>query len=437
MPTPGPFVLLKIVQEALFRVEQGLSERSAVARAVSADPNLEKRHGEALQLTIETLVRRDLLDKILQKAFPRIALRGYDACLARLAAQLTLRYGFLNPEQVRALRELARESFRPELEYLLGFLPTAHDEDFYDGLSERDKVALRTHHPTWWVEYCYRLFGRGEAVRLLGSPPRPRYVRINSLRNRGRVSVPFAARRFLGLLSPVDGIPGAFVMPGSPSALSPFFENGLFQVQDLASYLAVKAAEPVPGETVLDLCGAPGGKTAALAQLMRNKGRIVSVDYSRSRMRTWISETVRLGVKVASPVVGDASRLGMKGNFDLVLVDPPCSGTGILDRNPRMKWHLTPMRVERFAQLQSRILEEAVRLTGSLGRILYCTCSLTIEENEDVVSSFLSNHPGFETRPVLKDYGSPGLRGMSDCRRFYPHKDRMAGYFIARLEPIG
>ncbi len=418
-------------------MEQGLSERSAVARAVSADPNLEKRHGEALQLTIETLVRRDLLDKILQKAFPGIALRGYDACLARLAAQLTLRYGFLNPEQVRVLRELARESFRPELEYLLGFLPTVHDEDFYDGLSERDKVALRTHHPIWWVDYCYRLFGRGEAVRLLGSPPRPRYVRINSLRNRGRVSVPFAARRFLGLLSPVDGIPGAFVMPGSPSALSPLFENGLFQVQDLASYLAVKAAEPVPGETVLDLCGAPGGKTAALAQLMRNKGRIVSVDYSRSRMRTWISETVRLGVKVATPVVGDACRLGMKGNFDLVLVDPPCSGTGILDRNPRMKWHLTPMRVERFAQLQSRILEEAVRLTGSLGRILYCTCSLTIEENEDVVSSFLSNHPGFETRPVLKDYGSPGLRGMSDCRRFYPHKDRMAGYFIARLEPIG
>jgi 16S rRNA (cytosine967-C5)-methyltransferase len=428
--------LLKIVQEALFRVDQGLSERSAVASAVSADLNLEKLRGEALNLTIETLGRQDLLDKILQQAFPATALRGYDSSLARLTAELTLRNGLLNSDQVHALRKMAQDSFRPELEYLLGFLPTVHEEDFYDGLSERDTVALRTHHPTWWVDYCCRLFGRGEAVRLLGSGPRPRYVRINPLRNRGRLSVPFAARRFLDPLSPVGGIPGTFLMPGNPSALSPFFEKGLFQVQDLASYLAVIAAEPMPRDTVLDLCGAPGAKTTALAQLMRNRGRIVSVDYSRLRMRTWTIETRRLGVKIASPVVGDASRLGMKGSFDLVLVDPPCSGTGILDRNPRMKWHLTLRRVERFAQLQTRILEEAVRLTNPLGRILYCTCSLTIEENEDVVSRFLSNQPEFETRPVLKGYGSPGLRGMRDCRRFYPHRDRMAGYFIARLERI-
>jgi len=167
---------------------------------------------------------------------------------------------------------------------------------------------------------------------------------------------------------------------------------------------------------------------------MKNRGRIISVDYSKNRMASWSSETERLGVKIASPLIGDSSNLGLTGQFDLVIVDPPCTGTGILDRNPRMKWHLSPKLVQKFSLLQYRMLEESSNYTRPGGRILYCTCSLTLEENEFVLSRFLSAHADFETCPILEDYGSPGLRGQTNCRRFYPHRDRTAGYFIARLE---
>src|SRR5207245_4752706 len=131
-------------------------------------------------------------------------------------------------------------------------------------------------------------------------------------------------------------------------------------MQDLASFLAVKAANPAPGEAVLDLCAAPGGKTATLAQFMKNRGRILSVDYSKNRMASWSSETERLGVKIASPLIEDASSLGLKGEFDLVVVDPPCTGNGILDRNPRMKWHLSIMLVHMFFVLLSMIHDESL-----------------------------------------------------------------------------
>jgi len=232
-------------------------------------------------------------------------------------------------------------------------------------------------------------------------------------------------------------LPGVFSLSGSPSALSEFFSQGLFQMQDLASFLAVRAADPKDGETVLELCAAPGGKTAALAQMMKNRGRIISVDYSPERMEAWRREITRLGVKIAEPIIEDGTRLGLHTSFDLVLIDPPCTGTGVFDRNPGMKWHLSAKSLTRYATLQENLLESASQRVAEGGRILYCTCSVTVEENEDLVMKFLRSHPEFETRPVLYDYGSPGLRGMSDCRRFYPHRDRTAGYFVALMSRVG
>jgi 16S rRNA (cytosine967-C5)-methyltransferase len=332
----------------------------------------------------------------------------------------------------RALRRISSELEGPRLEQLIGSLIARGSPDTSSEMSDAERVGIRTHNPPWWVSYCLYHFGRETGLKILSPPARPRYIRVNPLRNRGRTILPVELRKYSGQLIEADS--GTHLLTGSPSIFAKYFEMGLFQVQDLASYLAIKAADPAPGEVVLDLCAAPGGKTATLAQLMKNRGRIISVDYSMNRMASWSSETERLGVKIASPLIGDSSNLGLTGQFDLVIVDPPCTGTGILDRNPRMKWHLSPKLVQKFSLLQSRMLEECSKYTRLGGRILYCTCSLTLEENEFVLSKFLSAHADFETRPILEDYGSPGLRGRTNCRRFYPHRDRTAGYFIARLE---
>jgi len=428
--------LFRLAYRALVLVSRGASERNAVQQAAASDPQSTRANREALSLVLGTVNEQDLLDLHVQNALPNETLGIGSRCLFRLTAHVVLRSG--GRAKVRrieySLRPICPTHLLPKFEFLLGTLSAYDESQFFSSLNDLKRVALETHHQVWWVDYCFRMLGRSDAVAMLSSRPRPRYLRVNPLKNQGRASMSKVLGDLADRLTKVASTPGIYALTGPLSAFAKFFKEGLFQMQDLASYLAVAAGDPKPRETVLDLCAAPGAKTAAIAQLMKNRGRIVSVDYSTARMNAWKREVQRLGVEVADPVIGDAARLGLRETFDLVVVDPPCTGTGVFDRNPRMKWHLSPQSVYRYSILQRRFLDSTASLVKKDGRILYCTCSLTVEENEDVVSSFLKSHPEFQTRPVLEQYGSPGLGGMADCRRLYPHRDRTAGYFIAKME---
>ena len=417
-------------------VSRGASERDAVQRAAALDPRSIGVKREALALVLGTVGEQDVIDILVRNVHPEEKMGMNARCLFRLTAYAMLRLGAKGRTRriEHSLRTIAPIELLPRLEFFLGTLPAFDPTQLLHGLRDSERVALETHHPIWWVNYCFRAFGRTDAVELLSSRTRPKYLRVNPLKNRGRTTLPKELGVLAERLTKVPSTPGVYTVAGSLSDFAGFFSSGSFQMQDLASFLAVKSGAPVPGENVLDLCAAPGAKTAAIAQLMKNRGSIVSVDYSRRRMNGWRREVERLGVKIADPVISDASLLGLRTSFDLVIIDPPCTGTGVFDRNPRMKWHLSPKSVERYSTLQRSFLDSAASLVEKEGRILYCTCSLTLEENEDVVSRFLKSHLEFETRPILEQYGSPGLRGMSDCRRFFPHRDRTAGYFIARLQ---
>ena len=427
------------ILQALMLVARGVSEREAVARVSASQPNLTVIRQHLLASVLEITKEQDVLDRIVQSTLTDRNLGTFAQVLFRLVAYNAIRTNAR--EQLHGLelafRDIVPTDYISRVEILLATLVSPGNDSPLAGLGELERVSLETHHPKWWVEYCFKCFGRDRAIQLLSASPRPRYIRVNPFRNKGRTGLPpEAAQKLTGMLTKVQGVPGMYASSGSPSILTAFFAEGLFQVQDLASFLAVKAAEPKPGERVLDLCAAPGGKTSTMAQMMKNRGTIVSVDYSLNRMRTWKRETARLGVKIAEPVIADATGPGVHGSFDLVLVDPPCSGTGVLDRNPRMKWNISPQSLSWYSVIQRRLLDSAQSLVSPTGRILYCTCSVTLEENEQVLSSFFRSHADFETKPVLKEFGSPGLRGFSDCRRFYPHRDRTAGYFIARIQRI-
>jgi 16S rRNA (cytosine967-C5)-methyltransferase len=426
----------RLAHRALVLVGRGASERNAVQQAAASDSHLTRAKGGALALVLGTVNELDLIDLRVRSALPdeKFGLSAHS--LFRLATYAILRLGGKTKvRQIeRNLRAICPVDLVPKFELLLGTLPAYDKAQFFSSLRDSERIALETHHPSWWVDYCFRMVGRGDAVGLLSSPPRPRYLRVNSLKNHSRITLPKALGHLVDRLTKLPTTPRVYTLDGSPSAFAEFLKDGLFQVQDLASYLAIVAGNPKPGEKVLDLCAAPGGKTAAMAQLMKNRGRIVSVDYSPGRMKAWKQEVKRLGVEIAEPVIGDAARLGLREAFDMVVVDPPCTGTGVFDRNPRMKWHLSPQSVDRYSILQRHFLDSAAPLVEQDGRILYCTCSLTVEENEGVVSTFLKSHPDFETRPVLEQHGSPGLKGMTECRRFYPHRDRTAGFFVARME---
>ena len=426
----------KLAYRALMLVAKGNSEREAVQRAAASDPRLNGVKREALVLVLGIVSEQDVLDIGIQTVMPQEKIGLTARSLFRLAAYTVGRFGAKG--QVRRMEHILRVispiEHLPKLEFLIVSLLALDPIGRLSGLGDPERVALQTHNPVWWVNYCFRIFGRGEAIAMLSSKPRPRYLRVNPLRNRGRTTLPRELGVLVKRLTKVPSTSGVYTVAGPLSAFADFFSSGLLQMQDLASYLAVTAGDPRPGENILDLCAAPGAKTAAIAQKMKNRGTVVSVDYSPARMESWKREIHRLRVKIADPVIGDAARLGLCESFDLALVDPPCTGTGVFDRNPRMKWHLSPQSVDRYSILQRRFLESAAALSREDGRILYCTCSLTIEENEQVISAFLKAYPEFETRPILEHYGSPGLMGLTDCRRFYPHRDRTAGFFVARMQ---
>jgi NOL1/NOP2/sun family putative RNA methylase len=210
---------------------------------------------------------------------------------------------------------------------------------------------------------------------------------------------------------------------------------GLFYIQDEASCFAAQAAAPKAGSKVFDVCAAPGAKTTFLAQLMQNQGSIVSVDFSRRRMKTWRQEVNYMGVQNAQAVTMDARLpLPLMGEADLVILDPPCTSTGVFAKQPSAKWRLSQKSIENMAQVQQLMINNCSQKVASGGYLAYSTCSITVEENEMVIERFLKEHPDFHLVEITPELGSPGLRGLTQCRRLYPHLHECNGFFIAKLQ---
>jgi 16S rRNA (cytosine967-C5)-methyltransferase len=300
-----------------------------------------------------------------------------------------------------------------------------------DALSEFEMLSLETCHPVWFAERLVNVFGRSFALRILRRDLQsmPAYVRLNSLKPVSQ-TVDIAAE--LGGLK-VEGLDGVFRMEkkGQPSQL---IKSGGVVVQDLASITASLVAYPKPGQVVVDICAAPGNKTTHAAAQMQNRGQIYSIDISSRRLAYWKKEMERCGCEIAEPIRADARRLPLRISADVVIVDPPCSNSGVFARSPAGKWKLTPPRVNEYGLKQYAIIQSASAYVNPSGTLVYCTCSILPEENEFVIEEFLRKNPDFKAVPQRPFLGSAGLRGLDLCQRFYPHIDECNGYFIAKLQ---
>jgi 16S rRNA (cytosine967-C5)-methyltransferase len=234
----------------------------------------------------------------------------------------------------------------------------------------------------------------------------------------------------------VEGIEGVWKLSDShklgPKQLD-LVRTGSVVIQDLSSIISGLVASPQPGDIVLDICAAPGNKTGHLAALMKNEGEIFSVDVSAKRMAFWKREVKRVGCLISHGIVADATKLELNVEADVVLVDPPCSNTGVFAKNPTMKWRLTSSRIQALTAKQKALLETSSKHVRSGGTLTYSTCSILPEENEEVVDSFLRRNPDFAIVRQTPFVGSVGLRGLTDCQRFYSHLHECNGYFIAKL----
>ena len=228
--------------------------------------------------------------------------------------------------------------------------------------------------------------------------------------------------------------------PTKPIAEMPSFGQGWFQVQDEAAQLVVSLVDPQPGERILDSCAGLGGKTGHLAQLMKNRGEIIALDIDDCKLQKTGSEMSRLGVAIVKPLHHDLSGMLTReraGMFDRVLVDAPCSGLGVIRRNPDAKWSASEKDLKRLSARQVQFLENIEATVKPGGVLAYSVCSTEPEENEDVIKAFLNNHEKFV---IDREPGglSVQARGLLEGGYFktYPHRNNTDGFFSVRLRRV-
>jgi 16S rRNA (cytosine967-C5)-methyltransferase len=195
-----------------------------------------------------------------------------------------------------------------------------------------------------------------------------------------------------------------------------------------------------PGEILADLCAAPGGKSFGLASLAGRGGRVLSIDRSLSRIRILVENRDRLDLPQVMPVVADLEQSPPAGNsFAGVLLDAPCTGTGILRRQPEIRWRRSPADIVSLALRQDALLEAASRLVAHGGRLVYSVCSLEPEEGEDRIASFLSRHPDFVVRDPRASLPPEMASAVasSGFLRTWPHRHGCDGFFAAVLQRQG
>lgn len=208
------------------------------------------------------------------------------------------------------------------------------------------------------------------------------------------------------------------------------YKNGMFHVQDISSQLCCRVVDPIEGDTVLDICSAPGGKTFTLAEIMNNKGEVLAFDLHENRVRLIKKGAERLGLSIVSSEVNNGKVFNEKLPLaDKVLCDVPCSGLGVIRRKPEIKYK-NPEDFENLPEIQYNILSTSSKYVKTDGIIVYSTCSLSRAENDDVVNRFLQDNPDFE--PVQLDEQIFG----KDCDfkiSITPDKFNSDGFFIAKM----
>jgi 16S rRNA (cytosine967-C5)-methyltransferase len=289
------------------------------------------------------------------------------------------------------------------------------------------EAALKHSYPTWIAELWFAALGADAARALMaaGNEPAEAAVRINTLKT-DQLELPVPAR-------PADRLPEGLVLEAPFDAFaSPLWEQGLFMPQSRAAMAVARALEPQPGERILDLCAAPGGKTTHLAALMRDEGRVVAVERHPGRADALRRTAQRMGATCVEVRTADAAG-PHEPTFDRVLVDPPCSDLGTLAARPDVRWRKDADTPAELAAIQAAILDAGAAALKPTGVLVYSTCTISPAENEGAIAAFLERHAGFTVDRMPSDLPVWDHPSVPVFLQTLPHRDGTDGFFIARL----
>jgi 16S rRNA (cytosine967-C5)-methyltransferase len=297
--------------------------------------------------------------------------------------------------------------------------------------------ALSIHHsyPAWMVRRWIDRFGASEAVQLLEAGNRPAASTVRVDPARASVQEVRASMAADGIEAEIRSFPPGFlrVTRGVPRR-SKAFAEGLIYIQDEASGIVPLMLAPEPGSTVLDACAAPGGKGLVLARMVGPKGLVVASDLHLSRVQLVAGNAARLGVANIRLLACDITDAPFSRPFDAVLVDAPCSGSGVFRRDPESRYRLSRDDLGALARRQEKILEGVAALVKPGGRLVYAVCSLEPEEGEERIADFLSEHGDFRMDDLEDRLGGRAdLIGEDGAMRTLPHRHDMDGFYAAAL----
>jgi 16S rRNA (cytosine967-C5)-methyltransferase len=301
--------------------------------------------------------------------------------------------------------------------------------------------SMRANMPKWLFEKLVEQYGEEETLVMADAlnAPAPLDLRVNAIKaNREDVIAELAQAPIVAEPTPFSPL-GLRVLKKPALQNLPLFKSGAIEVQDEGSQVLAQILGAKRGEMVADFCAGAGGKTLALGAQMRNTGRLYAFDVSEKRLAKLKPRLARSGLSNVHPVAiaheRDAKIKRLAGKIDRVLVDAPCSGMGTLRRNPDVKWRQPPEAIAEMHAKQIAILDGAARLVKSGGRLVYATCSLLREENDDVAAQFIETHPDFHLVPMSQVLAEQKIDlEMGDYLKLLPHKHQTDGFFAAVFE---
>jgi 16S rRNA (cytosine967-C5)-methyltransferase len=438
----------EVALEVLLQVEKNQAYSNLLLNQTVKRANLDRRDvGLLTEIVYGTIQRRDTLDFYLNTFVKKgvHSLQDWVKVLLRLSVY-QLAYLDRIPDRA-VVHEAVTIAKKRGHKGISGMVNGVLRSILREGLpsievqNEMEKLALQTSFPLWLVKRWTDQYGLEQTKAMCESSlvPPSVTVRINHIKTTVDQVLTLLQEEGLEVSRGVLSEDAVVIEKGNVFETN-VYKNGFVTAQDESSMLVGRAVGALAGMKVIDACAAPGGKSTHIAELMDDKGTVLSFDLHEHKVKLIREQANRLGLDSITAQALDARKLKTHlsdQQFDRVLVDAPCSGFGVIRRKPDIKWSKELKDIKAIQQIQHAILKEASQLVKSGGKLIYSTCTVDKDENDDVVSSFLMEHPNFELDETLSDRLPGKVRNSKLYQKgmitILPQDFKTDGFFIACL----
>ncbi len=406
----------------------------------------------ATELIYGTIQRLNTIDWVIQK-FLKSDIKGLDVWVKNLIRLSVYQIMYLNRvpshaivnEAVKIAKIHGHRGIVSMINGVLRNIVRSKEELIIpNNLKDYERLSIEFSHPEWIVKRFIDDYGLSETKVICKENNIAPYnsIRVNTLKISREDMLDLLKKDFEDktniALSPLSK-QGIRIKGGGNLANTNWYKEGYFTIQDDSSMLVADVLDPKPYMTILDATAAPGGKTTQIAEKMQNKGRIIASDIHKHKINLIEEHQKRLGIDIIETLTIDARKLSEKYGkiFDCILLDVPCSGLGVIRRKPELKWTISENNISTLIELQESILENVSSLLKPGGVLVYSTCTMTKEENQDMVYKFINKHSDFHLDKSLSSYLPEIINHITDTSegivQILPHYFHSDGFFISRM----